>query len=193
MSESPNPDLSVRAGALRALHDARARAELAAADALLPGSDAVGWRGATVASIALVKGRPGPAEAAGGGACSGADGEALLAAVEALGYGAAQAFFTLSRPTGDGAGDSGRRAARLRRQIEAVDPVVTVALDKAAAEDLAVAFDVAAGLSAGQHVHAHGRRIGAVADFEPSLTEERSKIAVWKQLKTVATPDGPVY
>ncbi|HSK46770.1 MAG TPA: hypothetical protein VLA05_02060, partial [Coriobacteriia bacterium] len=52
--------------ALRALHEARAVAELAAADASAPGSDVVAWRGNLVPSVAVVKGLPGPAEAAGG-------------------------------------------------------------------------------------------------------------------------------
>lgn len=192
MSDRSQPDISERARGLRAIHDARARAELVAADALLPGADAVAWAGSTAASIVLVKGRPGPAEAAGGAACSGPDGEALLAAVEALGYEAEQAFFTLSRATGDSAPDAERRAARLRLQIEAVDPTVVVALDQAAAEDLAAAFGVAE-LVPGQQLRAHGRRVAAVSDFEASLANEDKKRAVWVQLKAVAVPDGPVY
>lgn len=192
MTERPQPDLTARAETLRALHDARARAELTAADQLAPGSDVVAWRGATAAAIVLVKGRPGPAEAAGGAACSGADGDALHAAIETLGWDPAHAFFTLSRPTGGATGDGSHAAARLRRQIEAVDPQLAVALDAQAAEDLAEAFGVEA-LAPGAHVRAGGRRIAAVADFEASLGDEAAKRVAWTQLKSVATPDGPVY
>ncbi len=174
---------------LRARFESRARAELASADALLPGSDAVAYRGALLAQVALVKGLPGPAEAAGGAALSGPDGEAALKALEALGWNPAEVFFTLSRPVSGG--DAERRARRLRAQLEAVDPRVVVALDAEAAEDLARAFGVDPPRP-GTPIAAMGRRLVAVESFEASLASDRLKRAAWTQMK-LAAPPGPVF
>lgn len=187
--EPADTGLEKRAARIRALHEARAAAELAAADAVAPGSDRVAWRGSLLAGVMLVKGLPGPAEASGGAAMSGADGEALGKALEALGWCGTDAFFTLSRPDPDI--DAVRRAERLRLQAETVDPQVVVALDTEAAVDLAHAFGLP-GLKPGRVAVAGGRRLVAVDGFEASLGDERAKRRVWMQLKH-AVPDGPVY
>jgi hypothetical protein len=173
---------------VRALFERRARAELASADACLPGADAVAYRGALLAEVAVVKGLPGPAEAAGGAALSGADGEAAVKALEALGWRSDELFFTLSRPVG---GDAESYAKRLRLQIEAVDPRIVVALDAQAAEDLGRALDVDAP-TPGRPAVAMGRRLVAVTAFEASLGSERLKRVAWTEMK-LAAPPGPVF
>jgi hypothetical protein len=173
----------------RAVFEAKARAELAAADLLVPGSDAISWRGFLVPAVAVVKGRPGPAEASGGAAVSGADGEAVAKALEKLCHDPEQAFYTLSRPVSDAAGDAGLR--RLRLQIEAVDAPLVLALDAEAAADLASAFELDA-LGFGVVVRGKGRRFVACDGLERSLNDDRAKARVWRQLM-VATPEVPVY
>lgn len=187
--EPADTGLEKRAEKIRALHEARAGIELAAADSAAPGSDRVASRGSLFAGVMLVKGLPGPAEASGGAAMSGADGEALGKALEALGWSETDAFFTLSRPHPDI--DTVRRAERLRLQTEAIDPQVVVALDADAAADLAHAFGLPE-LKSGRVLVARGRRLLAVDGFEASLGDERGKRRVWSQLKH-AVPDGPVY
>jgi len=188
---SATEDIAVGAvaGKLRALHEARARAELAAADSLAPGSDRVAPRGALMAELAAVKGLPGPAEASGGAALSGADGTALAKALEALGYAADTVFFTLSRP--EPGMDRERASDRLRLQLESVDPKVVVALDAEAAADIAEAFGCQTPVP-GTVLRVLGRRIVAVSGFESALADPRSKQRVWAELKA-AKPEGPTY
>ena len=174
---------------VRALFEARARTELAAADALAPGSDVVAWSGALLAEIALVKGLPGPAEASGGAALSGADGEAARKALTALGWADDAIFCTLSRP--EPGLPAEQRGDRLRLQLEAVDPALVLALDAEAAADLAEAFGIAQP-AFGAEVRVLGRRIVAVDGLEASLGESARKKRVWSQLQA-AKPDGPVY
>ena len=174
---------------IRSLHHARARAELAAADALCPGSDAVAWRGALLAEVAVIKGLPGPAEAAGGPAVSGADGQAAESSLAKLGYEPDTAFFTLSRPIPGASAE--KRVARLRAQIEAVDPVTVLALDGEAAADVARAFAIEAP-AFGAVVRVLGRRFVACDGLEASLGQSDRKPVVWSQIKAAA-PEEPVY
>jgi CheY-like chemotaxis protein len=180
------PDLAAK---LRALHESRARAELTAADALAPGSDRVMWRGALLAEVAVVKGLPGPAEATGGAALSGADGDAITKALEALGWGPERVFFTLSRP--EPGMDPTRAADRLRLQLEAIDPLAIVALDAEAAADLVQAFGCEP-LVPGVASRVLGRSLVALSGFEAALAEPKAKQRVWGELKA-AKPEGPVY
>lgn len=180
--------LAARAESIRALFAEKAAAELAAADRSAPGSDAVPWRGDSMADVFVVKGLPGPAEAAGGAAVSGADGDAADKALGALGHDMSRSFFTLSRP--EPGIDPEARSIRLRMQIEAVDPQLVVALDAEAAEDLARAFGVR--LPLGQERRAVGRRMLAVDGLEASLADPARKKRVWRQLQA-AKPSGPVY
>lgn len=189
MSEPGDSTIDAIADKLRALHLARAKAELAAADALAPGSDRVRPSGALMAEIAVVKGLPGPAEASGGTAMSGADGTALLKALEALGYGADTVFLTLSRP--EPGMDRERAADRLRLQLESVDPNVIVTLDAEAAADVAEAFGCELP-APGVTQRVLGRRIVAVSGFEAALGDPKAKQRVWAELKA-AKPEGPVY
>lgn len=190
MSQPEDTVVDGVADKLRALHEARARAELSAADALAPGSDRVAPRGALLAEVAAVKGLPGPAEASGGAAMSGADGEALLKALEALGYALGSVFFTLSRPE---PGVSPERASdRLRLQLEAVDPRVIIALDAEAAADVAEAFGCEQPRPGASAVRVLGRRLVAVSGFEAALANPKAKQRVWAELKA-AKPEGPAY
>ena len=174
---------------VRALFETRARAELAAADTLAPGSDAVAWAGALFAEVAAVKGLAGPAEASGGEALAGADGEAAAKALEALGWEAGAVCRTLARP--EPGIPAEQRAARLRRQLEAVDPKLIVALDVEAAEDVAAAFGVAKP-AFGAEMRVLGRRFVAVDGLEASLSDPARKKRVWRQLQA-AKPSGPLY
>lgn len=188
-AEKPAPESPETAAELRALYEAKVRAELAAADALAPGSDRVAARGELLATLALVKGLPGPAEASGGAALSGADGEAADKALAALGHDPARAFRVLSRP--EPGLEPDRRSERLRLALEAVDPELVIALDAEAAEDLASAFGIAP-LRFGEERIVLGRRLVAVDGLEASLADEKRKAAVWRQLQ-VARPLGPAY
>jgi len=189
VTEKPDTAREFGADVLRALHEARVRAELTAADRLLPGSDGVPSAGAHFATIVVVKGLPGPAEASGKPAMSGADGEAARKALAALGWEPASVFFTLSRP--GSSTDAPRRAARLRLQIEAVDPEFVLAVDTDAAADVAEALGLER-LALGALVRAGGRRVLACDGLEASLGDSARKRRVWSQLK-LATPPATVY
>jgi len=169
----------------RSFQEARVAAELGDADRECPGSDAVAANGSAFAEVVLVKGLRGPAEESGGAALSGADGEALRLALEALGYDPESCFRTLSRP--EPGADLERCSRRLRMQIEAVDPAVVVALDAASATDVASAFGLKR-LEPGVPIRVLGRTVLAVDGFEASLGNDREKRRVWTQLKSVARP-----
>lgn len=181
--------LDTRVARMTALHEACCLAELQAADAAAPGSDTVPWSGALIAEVALVKGRPGPAEASGGAAMSGEDGRAADKALEALGWPTGSIFRTLSRP--EPAASAEQRAARLRGQVEAVDAGLVVAMDADAAEDVGRAFGVDS-LPFGVPITAHGRRLLALSGFEACLHDPAAKRRVWRELQA-ARPDAPVY
>jgi hypothetical protein len=189
MSPDPSSSLGEAATRIRALHEARARAEVEQALALSPGSDVVSDSGNLMGEIVLVKGLPGPAEAAGGAALSGPDGEAAEKALVALGWPADSWYATLSRSWPDA--DRDESARRLRMIVEAVNPRVVVALDAVAAEDLARASEIA-GLLCGHPVRVLGRTMVAVDGFETSLGDAKRKKAVWRELQAAAPP-GPVY
>jgi hypothetical protein len=174
---------------VRGVFEERARIELAAADALAPGSDAVAWSGSVFAEVAAVKGLPGPAEASGGAALTGADGAAVRKALAALGWADDAVFCTLSRPEPGLSAE--RRSDRLRLQIEAVDPTLVLALDAEAAADIAEAFGIARP-ALGEEVRVLGRRIVAVDGLEASLGDPARKKRVWRQLQA-AKAEGPVY
>jgi len=187
MSDTPETTgtrTAQNAAELRSLFEAKAKAELEAADACAPGSDVVAFSGALLAQVALVKGLPGPAEAVGGPALSGADGDAADLALAALGYDPATAFRMVSRV--EPGVEPDRRAERLRLAVEAVDPRLIVALDAEAAEDVAVAFGIAP-LRFGKPVRVLGRTVVAVDGLEASLGDQARKARVWRQLKSVGT------
>lgn len=114
----------------------KAGAEIAAADALVSGSERIRSSGDALAEIVLVKGVPGAHDRAAGQALAGEDGEAAAKALDALGL-PAERYSVCSRPGRSGAA---ARARRLALIIEAVDPVIVIALDPEAASDVALAF-----------------------------------------------------
>ena len=189
MSKPTETDAPLTPDMVRAQFVARAKAELAAADALAPGSDAVPTDGALFAEVVAVKGLAGPAEATGGAALSGADGEAVRKALAALGWDPQAVLGTLSRP--EPGIPAERRADRLRLQIEAVDPALVLALDAEAAVDVAEAFGIATP-AFGAQVRVLGRRVVAVDGMEASLAEPARKARVWRQMQA-AKAEGPVY
>lgn len=156
----------------------KARAELARADAAAQGADRVRSWGDELAEVLLVKGEPGRADLEAGRALAGPDGEAIGKALDALGM-PKQRFAVCSRPA---ALSEEVRGHRLALTIEAVDPKVVVALDAAAAADVASAYrvDVPA---PGVPVRVRGRVVLAVSDFEAALADERLKRKAWRQLR----------
>ena len=182
------PDEPGGIGVLAARYESKILAELDAADALSPGTGPGARAGDPFATVMLVKGLPGPAEIAGDPVLSGADGDAARKALAALGFDPESVFRTLSRPGGVAGTGAG---ARLRAQIEAVDPYAVLALDDAAGEDLAAACGAAA-LKTGV-IDASGPRILlAVAGLEASLEDPVAKRRVWRQLQALK-PRTPAW
>lgn len=167
------------AAELLALYEAKARAELADADALV-GAGPGARRGETMAAVALVVGS---CDEAGAPPLSGESGEAVAKALSALGFDDGSTFVIASRPSGDAAGDA--LAGRLRLALEAVDPALVLALDSPGATDVCAAFGLAA-LPAGEPVVALGRTFGYVGEFAASLGDEHAKAPVWKAMKAIA-------
>jgi hypothetical protein len=124
-------------GSLQRLFEAKARAELAAADAMLGGKLAVTGSGDPLASVLLVKGEPGADDLEAGHVLAGGDGVAAAKALQRLGHDPASVWAACSRPA---LGDPEAYARRLALVVEAVDPSLVVALDEAAAADVAAAL-----------------------------------------------------
>ncbi len=185
MSSEGDKQFAEKCAAARELFEARAVAELGAADLLCPGSDSIAPRGDILGEVLLLKGLPGPAEAAGGSALSGPDGEAADKAIEALGFRADAAFRALSRPVS--ATESERFARRVRLMVEAVDPRVVIALDAEAAEDLACAFQLV-GFEPGMPAVVGGRQFVAVSGFEASLGDPARKKRAWSEFRHASPP-----
>jgi hypothetical protein len=164
--------------------EAKARAELALADRHVKGRSLVAWSGDPMAAVALVKGGTGPAEVAGGPVLSGPDGDAAAKALGRLGYEGA-VFATLSRRDFGTPLPGG--AMRLREQLEAVEPDLVIALDSAAAADLAHAFGCAP-LEPGRPVIVLGRILLALSGLEASLGDEHRKAVVWSELRSLLYP-----
>ncbi len=171
------------AAELRSAYEAKARAELADADALI-GARPGAWDGEVVGPrIAFVVARR---SADGSGFVDATTAGALEKAAGALGA-SGSVFMIASWPVA--AATSGPRCARLRLALEAVDAPVVIALDQAGAEDLAAAFDVPE-LRPGHPVRAFGRHLGAVGDFAASLGDADAKSRAWIGMKSVAAAAG---
>ncbi|MBS3956038.1 MAG: hypothetical protein KGZ40_00680 [Clostridiales bacterium] len=166
---------------------AKIASELAQADSLVPGADLIASSGEFFAEVLCVKGEPGPAEAAGGEALSGPDGEAVAKALCALGFDPSCVFATVARSEPDS--DPGTVASRIRAQIEAVDPYVVIALDPVAAHAVSAALSLK-DLRPGRVRRLAGREFLALDGLEASLTDQQRKKRVWRQMKAL-TPRGP--
>lgn len=173
---------------LEEIYAAKIHSELLDAEKIL-GSTVDGcFDGSMFAQVMLVKGIPGPAEAAGEKPLAGADGEAIGKALAALGFDAAKSFKTLTRPSGSDHPDS-TVASRLRVQIEAIDPFWIFALDRIAAADVARALGIDVP-DFGRAVHVRDRVVHAVDGFEEALGDEGRKRVIWGQLRKVPRPTG---
>ncbi len=170
---------------LASAYGARLAVELLKADAELPGADAVQASGDPASELLLVKGEPGPAELGGGVTLSGADGDAVRKALGALGRDAQAFYAVLSRPV---AGVTDERVSRrLRRIIEACDPAWVVAVDPAAATDVARATGLPETIPAGNVVRVLGRDLLALDGLEASLSDDALKRRVWAQMQALGT------
>jgi hypothetical protein len=172
----------VNAQHIASLYHAKARAELLAADAVVPRSDAVAWRGDLLAGVMLVVGEPSDGDRRERSAATGAIGDAAAKALAALGIGDEPVLALCSRPA---EADAASAARRLELAVEAVDPRLVLALDTSAAADLAAAFGVDA-LEPGCAVRARGRFVATVGDLGASLQEGADKAAVWQAFRSVA-------
>ncbi len=187
----------------------RRNALLAAAQQELDALAARGvrMRGNAFSAIVLVKGELNANELAGGELLAGADGAALAAALERLGY-APEEFCALSAiagPEGEGVSPeaaSGRPVAPalFREALEALDPEAVVLLDDTAAslmreayaEELAriEQFDMAM-LAPGLVAHVLGRRVLALDGFEAALADGWAKQRMWAYLKQLPPLGAP--
>lgn len=171
--------------------------------------------------ILAVKGRMGETERAGGELLGGADGEALRAALQAIGW-APEDFCALAT-CADGAAGSAPDAdavapeatvapdavpageplptSLFREAVEALDPEAVVLLDDAAADAMREAYADAlvqvedfnaAMLQPGLVVPVLGRRVLALDGFEAALADAHKKQVVWAYLKQL-TPLGAPY
>lgn len=159
-------------------------------------------------SIVLIKGDLNTDEQAGGPLLGGADGPALHAALERLGY-APEDFCALSARAGvqEAGASSLMEPGELlhhevfREAIEALDPEAIVLLDNTAADVMRNAyaeelarieqFEVAM-LTPGLVAHVLGRRVLALDGFEAALADANAKRRMWAYLKQLP-PAGASY
>lgn len=145
------------------------------------------WSGNLLARLLLLKGEPGPAERAGGAVLSGADGDAVRKSLERLGFAPDDLLaIDVSRRSG-----FEPTAADVRRAVLAVDPLVAVALDRAAARLVERAFKLDEELEPGRAVQALGYRLVAVDGFEKLIATDDGKKLAWHQLRAAVRPGEP--
>ncbi len=165
----------------------------------------VRMEGNAFSPIVLVKGQLNDAEAAGGDLLAGADGQALRAALTAIGY-APEDFCALAtvagktdEPAAVPAGEPLPQAL-FREALEALDPEAVILLDTTAADlmretyaDALVAiedFDTAM-LKPGLVAHVLGRRVLTLDGFEASLGDKREKQRMWAYIKQLPPAGAP--
>lgn len=187
---SPSDPQATEAAAVLRSYEAKAAAELRDADKTLGVRIPVTGTGDPAGRVLLLKGEPAPADLGAGVAFAGPDGEAAAKAVEALGHDPAHAWMTCTRPVAGLA--EAAYAERLRLVVEAVDPILVVALDPVAGADLAAASGVAA-LEQGRPLEVMGRTIGSTESLAASLPDMEAKARVWRQMRSIAAgAGGPV-
>lgn len=138
------------------------------------------------AVVLFAKGEVGPAEAAGLPVLAGPDGQAVLLALEALGFDPESWYATLV--DADLPDDAAGMA--LRATIEAVDPYAVVALDPVAAHAVARAMGCVE-LRPGRITRSLGRTLLALEGLERSLDRPDLKRRVWGQLKALRPAPAP--
>lgn len=172
--------------------DARRRAYVDKAAAELDALAARGVRagGNAFSSVLLAKGELSEAERAGEPAFSGADGTALRASLERLGY-APEDWATLLTVGEDGAPLD---PETLREAVTALDPSTLICCDEAAAACLRDAFadDLAAlerleeaMLFPGTVARVCGMRVLNLGGFVAALGDARQKQVMWARLKQI--------
>ena len=157
-------------------------------------------QGNAFSSIVLVKGELNADERAGGSLLAGADGTALRAALERLGY-APEDFCGLAAVAGEA--EPGFAAAPqfellpaevFREAVEALDPEAVVLLDDVAAHAMREAYadDLAilarleeAMLAPGVVAHVAGMRVLNLGGFADALSDAREKQVMWARLKLI--------
>lgn len=192
--------MAVSARERRAALAAQARQELEALEAA-----GARMAGNGYSPILLVKGDLNEAERTGGDLLAGADGQALRAALDAIGW-VPEDFCVLATVAGAGDGTGPVAAGEplpaetLREAVEALDPEAVVLLDAAAADAFRAAYadelsaieDAgAATLTPGIVASVLGRRVLALPGFEASLSDAHAKQVCWaylKQLKPLGAP-----
>lgn len=153
--------------------------------------------GNAFSQVLLVKGEPTADEHTGGGLFGGADGKALRAALQALGY-APEDWAGLA--AWDKTGE--RLAPELFREaICTLDPSTLIVCDEAAAclvreayaDDLALleSFNEAM-LADGVQAMVAGMRVMALGGFAAALADDHQKQIMWRRLKTLP-PLGEPY
>lgn len=162
---------------------AKARTELAGLAAR-----GVVMAGNAFSPVVLLKGEPNEAERGGGELLAGADGAALRAALQALGY-APEEWAGLA--AWDASGER-LGAGLLREAVCALDPATLVACDAPAADLLREAYadELAAldrfeeaMLADGVVVQLAGMRALALGGFEAALADAHEKQLMWARLK----------
>lgn len=177
----------------------RRAALLAKAQAELEGLESRGvvMAGNAFSSVLLVKGEPGEEERGGARLLSGEDGNALRAALRALGY-APEDWVALA--TWDASG--GRLTPELFREtLCTLDPATVILCDEAAAdlmresyaEDLSVldSFEEAM-LTPGVSAQVLGLRTLNLGGFAAALSDKQQKAIMWQRLKKLP-PLGEPY
>ena len=145
--------------------------------------------GNAFSTILVVKGEPGPAELGGGPLLSGADGQALRAALDALGY-APEDWAGVACWDEDG---QTLEPALLRKAIVTLGPLTIVATDAGAATVLGAAYDLdLLSLGPNRLSMVCGMRVLCLDGFEASLGSMRSKQVMWAALKLIP-PLGEPY
>lgn len=192
--------MAVSARERRAALAAQARQELEALE-----TAGARMAGNGYSPILLVKGDLNEAERTGGDLLAGTDGQALRAALDAIGW-APEDFCVLATVAGAGDGTGPVAAGEplptetLCEAVEALDPEAVVLLDAAAADAFRAAYadelsaieDAgAATLTPGIVASVLGRRVLALPGFEASLSDAHAKQVCWaylKQLKPLGAP-----
>lgn len=153
--------------------------------------------GNAFASVLLVKGVPGEAELAGGAPLSGKDGNALRAALLALGY-APEDWAGIAAWDERG---NGIEESLMRQAVVTLDPATLVMCDDRAVESVRNAFAddlvmledfMDASIAPGRVVKAAGMRMLNLDGFEDALVSEREKQLRWAWLKQIP-PLGEPY
>ena len=153
--------------------------------------------GNAFSSVLLLKGKPGEGERETGALLSGADGKALRAALQALGY-APQDWVGMAAWDDEGARLD---PAMLCEAVAALDPATLVACDEPAADLVREAFadDLArlesfeeAMLSPGVVVTLAGMRVLNLGGFADALSDQHQKQVMWARLKQLP-PLGEPY